>query len=91
MELTQHAIKRSKERLNLNEVSLLRLAEKALEVGKKHHECKGKIRKYLDKLWLNYKTCNNPRIRGEVLFLFKDEKLITLYQIPLELRRWVKI
>lgn len=91
MELTQHAIDRSKERLNLNKQSLSRLAEKALKTGKKYSECKGKLRKYLDKLWLNHKTCNNPRIRGEVLFLFKGNKLITLYQIPLELRKWIKL
>jgi len=91
MELTQHAIERSKERLNLNERSLLRLAKKALETGKKHSECKGRLRKYLDKLWLEYKICNNPRISGEVLFLFRDDRLITLYQIPLELRKWIKL
>lgn len=91
MELTQHAIERSKERLNLNERSLLRLAEKALETGKKHSECKGKLRKYLDKLWLEYKTANNVRISGEVLFLFRDDRLITLYQIPLNLRKWIKL
>jgi len=91
MELTQHAIERCKERLNLNERSLSRLAQKALKTGKRHSECKGRLKKYLDKLWLEYKVCNNIRINGEILFLFKDDKLITLYQVPLDLRKWIKL
>lgn len=91
MELTTHSIERCKERLNLNEKSLQRMAEKALKEGKSHSECKGKLRKYLNKLWLKYKTANNPRIHGEVLFLFRDDVLITLYQIPLDLRKWIKL
>jgi len=91
MELTQHAIERSKERLNLNEVSLQRLAEKALQQGKTHSECKGQLRKYINKVYLQYKTANNIRISGEIIFFFVGDKLITLYQIPNNLKKWLKI
>lgn len=91
MELTKHSIERAKSRLNLNERSISRLAEKALETGKKHSECKGKLRKYIDKIYLEYKTANNIRIYGHIIFLFVGEKLITLYQIPNDLKKWLKL
>lgn len=91
MELTKHSILRANERLNLSENSLIRLAEKALLKGLKHGEAKGRLRRYLDKLYLQNKIANNIRIYGQIIFFFKFDKLITLYQCPNEFKNHLKL
>lgn len=91
MEITKHALERGKERLNLNEKSFTKLATKALELGKTHAECKGRLKRYADKLWLEYKSANNIRFYGDNIFFFADQKLITVYQCPHEFHKHLRL
>ncbi len=88
--ITDHAYLRAKERLSLNKKSLDRLADVAYNKGIKHSDIKGQLKKYIDKLYFEYKTANNIRIYGEFIFLFSKNTLITLYQVPNEFRRMLK-
>jgi len=80
--LTAHAIQRAAERLNLGESSLQRLADTALLSGLMHNECQGKLRRYIDKLFLENRTANNIRIYGDNVFLFASAILITVFPLP---------
>lgn len=90
MQITDHAKIRAKERLNLNSKSLERLAEKAFDKGLKSNTAKAKLKKYLDKLYLEYKTGYGV-VYGEIVYVFIGEKLITLWQLPRELLKYTKI
>ncbi len=89
--ITDHAYLRAKERLSLSSTSLDRLAEKAFKEGIGVAQTKSKLHRYLDKLWLSYKTCNNMKIYGEVIYMFKGSVLITLYQLPNEMKKYIKL
>jgi hypothetical protein len=85
--ISQHAYERSKERLSLRKSSTDRLARKAFDQGLKHTQTTGPLRKYVDGLWMQHKQASNIRIYGDNIFLFAGNILVTLYQLPLELRR----
>lgn len=86
-QITQHAVKRGKERLNLNAQSLSRLAQKALNEGIKHSETRGGLNRYIHMLYLEHRKANNIRIYGEHLFLFCGNLLVTVLYLPHEFRR----
>lgn len=90
VKITEHAYERGKERLSLKHDSLDRLAETAYHTGLKHSETKGKLRKYIDKLWFTNQTANNIKIYGENIFIFSKNLLITVYQLPNDLRKYIK-
>lgn len=85
--ITDHAFIRTKERLGLDKKATERHAMKAYVAGLQHKNCKLPLKKHVDELYLRYKTCDNIRIYGEVVFLFSRNKLITVYQLPNELKR----
>lgn len=89
--VTEHAYEKGKERLSLNKKSLEKLAIKAFEKGLKHADMKAYLKKYIDKVYLRNRTANNIRIYGEVLFIFTDDRLVTLYQIPNNLKKYTKL
>lgn len=88
--ITKHAYDRVKERLRWKSKVLDKMAEKIFLDGIKHKDTKGNLRRYLTKLWFSYKYCNNVRIYGENIFFFCDNRLITVYQLPNNLRKYVK-
>lgn len=90
IDITKHAYERAKERLNLSKKSLDRMAIKAFKYGIEKGETKGKLRTYLDNLWMSEQKANNIRVYGENVFLFCDTSLITLYQLTNQLRKYLK-
>jgi len=94
--ISKHAFDRADERMSLRPDSFERLAIKAWEEGKQHSELKGTIKKYVDGIYLQYNNANSVRLFGEFVFLFaanqKTDKttLITVYQIPVKLKRYLK-
>lgn len=88
--ITEHAYERAKERLSWKSKVLDKMAEKAFLEGIKHKDTKGSLNRYVTKLWFSYKHANNVRIYGENIFFFCDNRLITLYQLPNDLRKHVK-
>lgn len=89
--ITEHAYERAKDRLSLNRKSFENLASKALESGKKHKELKSHLKKYVDKLYLSYKNANNIKMYGHVIYLFRNNVLLTVYQLPSNLIKYINL
>ena len=85
MEITQHAFDRTRQRMGLNADALVKMAATALVKGMPHHATKGKLRRYLDGIFLRSMVANNMRVYGHYIYLFRGEKLITIYNMPNEL------
>lgn len=85
--VTDHAYSRAKERLSMSRSSFLKLSERAFLSGIKHSDTAGNLKKWIDKTWFSHKNANNVRIYGEVFFLFSGNLLITVYQVPNNLRK----
>lgn len=80
VELTDHAIKRAKERFNLSERVLRRTAQKAFETGIHHELARGRIKKWALKHLRD--RANHVRFLGLQAFLFHDHHLITVLRVP---------
>jgi len=89
--LTEHACKRARERLSWNESTLERMSIRAFESGLKRKNTNGLLKKYLDELWEQRKQANNLRLYGETLFVFSNNKLLTVWHLPTELRPLAKV
>ena len=85
--ITNHAEERAKERLGWNRAALNRMADKALNEGIAHSQTRGRLNRYLTKLYLNHRKGNNNRVYGEHVFIFHNEVLITVVLLPREIRR----
>jgi hypothetical protein len=88
--ITDHAYDRAKERFSLSRKALLRISVRAFNEGVKHSDTTGRLNKYISGVWNEYKTADNIRIYGEILFLFVSNRLITVYQIPNNLKGLIK-
>lgn len=87
LHVTKHAENRLKERNGLNKKSIERISKKALEVGIKHSETKGKLNKWITSLYFYNKKANNIRLYGDKAYIFCDEDLVTIIQIPYSLMK----
>jgi len=84
--ITAHAQERAKKRVGLNAHALERVATKALNNGVTHGETSGRLNRYLTKLYLTHEKGNNNRIYGEHIFIFQGNILITVLQLPHDLK-----
>lgn len=84
--VSRHADSRLKERLGLPKSARKRMAQRAFEQGWKHSEARGKLKRYMDHCWLSHKNCENVRIYGEHLWLFSGPMLVTVFEIPKNMR-----
>ena len=82
MKLSEHAKKRMRERSGLNVKSLDRTAEIAFQDGLRHGDCTGRLKKYVDCLFLSHHTGNNIRVYGDNVYIFNGTTLITLLKLP---------
>ena len=86
--VTKHGGKRSRERLGIPKKAVDRNAMIALEKGLKHGETCGGLKRYLDWLYLKGSgEANNMRVYGDHVYLFHDEILITVLNVPPEHRK----
>lgn len=90
MIITKHAYKRAKERLGWKKQSLKRTAHIALRSGIRHNQLTGQINRYVSRLYLTHKNCNNIRIYGQNVFMFKNVTLITIFRVPNNLIKYLK-
>lgn len=88
--VTKHAEKRLRERLGLNKKAVQRAAEMAYEKGIKHAETHGNLNKWVTSLYFNNKSANNIRIYNDKAWIFADQNLITVFQIPTSLKKSVE-
>lgn len=88
MEITasKHAEARLHERCGINRKSAQRIAEKAFNEGIQHSQTKGNLKKWVTSLYFNNKSANNIRLYGDKAYIFSDSVLITVLQIPSNLR-----
>lgn len=89
--ITQHAYDRAKQRFSWKPDVLDKMAKKAFIEGIQHKELKSKLHKYITKIWFKHRSCNNVRIYGENIFFFSNNILITTYQLPNDLRKYIKL
>lgn len=80
--MTEHSKERLKERCGLNKSSQERIVEKAYQCGISHKETKGNLNKWITSLYFQNCTANNIRLYGDKAYLFRENKLITVIQIP---------
>lgn len=89
--ITKHAYQRGKERIGLDVKAFELIVMKAYLTGKRHSEAKGEFKKYINSLYVTYKNANNIRIYGQHIYLFADATLVTVYHIPSELKKYIKL
>lgn len=87
--VSKHAEQRMKERCGLNKKSIQRMAEKAYTDGISHRNTKGSLNKWVTKVYFKSQKANNIRLYGDTAFLFHNDILITVIQIPAELMQQV--
>lgn len=80
--VTEHSVKRTKDRLGLSKKLADKNAQKALEFGITHSEAKSGLRKFLDKLYLSNGNANNVRVYHHHVYLFRGNTLITIINLP---------
>lgn len=82
VELTDHARKRMRERLHVDDGKAKHIAWQAIMHGKQHKDTTGELSAYLTETYLKTGRTNNMRIYQGFLFLFRDNTLITVYELP---------
>lgn len=85
--VTRHATKRAKKRLGIPKRCSEKNAEKALQYGIRHSETTGGLNRYITSLYLRHGTANNIRIYCGNVYIFQNERLITLFPLPQKYRK----
>jgi hypothetical protein len=84
--VTDHAYVRGKQRTGLKKASLERLLERVLEEGIQHSDTTGKLRKYMDWLYLSHEKGTSTRIYGGHVYILRGDVLITVISLPNQYR-----
>ena len=83
MRVTIHGENRIVERVGGKKKNAEKIAEKAFSLGMAHSETKGRLNKYLTKLYFQNTANNrNMRVYNRKIYIFKDETLITVLPLP---------
>lgn len=90
VELTGHADERLKERLGLPKKARRVAAQRAFDHGKPHSQTRGALKRFLDDKWLKYQLADNVRIYAEHIWFFAGRTLITVYEVPKNLKGGIK-
>lgn len=88
--VTHHGQKRVKKRCGINKKAAKRAADNALERGVTHKQAKGKLKEYLSDLYHHSKAANNLRVYAEKVWIFKNNKLITVYHLPKRFKKYLQ-
>ena len=89
--ISEHAYDMAKKRLSWKPDVIDKMAKKAYNEGIKHSETTGRLNRYINKLFLKYRTANNIRIYGQNIYFFTGSTLVTLYRVPTSLIKYIKI
>ncbi len=88
--ITKHAYKRAKERCGWNKSATDRMAKKIFEQGMSVKEVKGTLKPWVE-IKLEHGGSLESRIYGDVLYVIREGKLITMYHVPSKVRIQNKI
>lgn len=81
--VTRHAEHRTRERVGIPKKAVRRAAAKAITQGVKRTETYGGLRRYLDWLyWRGNGEANNIVVYGDKVYLFGNDTLITVLNVP---------
>lgn len=89
--ITKHAYDRAKERMSISHHALDRMAGLVLDHGVKKDDTRGMLNGYLNQFSGLGGTANDTRVYGEYVYVFEQETLITVYQLPNALRRYLRL
>lgn len=85
--VTDHAVKRTKERVGISKRIAEKNAEKALEFGIRHSETTGSLNKYISALYFKQHTANNMRVYCGNVYVFCGNVLVTIIPLPAKYRK----
>lgn len=85
--LTDHARARYKERTGMSKTRMEKDAELAWKNGVRWDEVSGGLRRYIDSQHFGSKLLADIRIYCGRVYIFKNETLITVFELPLKYRR----
>jgi hypothetical protein len=88
--VTTHAKKRIKRRLGFNKRIIQSISDEALLHGISHSETRGRLNRYITKIYFRNKAANNIKIYKEKIFIFTDNRLITILSLPNQFKGQVK-
>lgn len=88
--LTKHSIARLEQRCGVSKKNAPKVAKRAFRTGITHAETHGNLHRFLDSLYLSQKKGTNMRIYGNAVFVFREDVLITVINIPENLMKEVK-
>lgn len=87
MKISNHARQRMKERCGFNRKAQERMAERAFNEGITHKQTKGRMHKWVTSLFFRNCNANNIRLFEGFAYVFCGETLVTVIQIPIDLRK----
>lgn len=85
--ITRHAEKRLAERSGLNRSAMQRMCNRAFYNGVKHSDTRGRLNKWVTSLYFRNTKANNLRLYGDKVFIFSGNTLVTVMQIPNNLKK----
>lgn len=89
--ITTHAQRRLKERAGMNKNTARKVAERAYCTGISFDNASSDIRQYISKVYMSHdKIANNIRIYGNIVYIFDNRTLITVFQMPQELVKQIE-
>lgn len=80
--VTRHAAKRIRQRLGLNKRATQRHAQLAFDQGFSHAQARGRLKRHMNRLFLDHGNATNMRVYGEFIYLFAQDVLITVVPLP---------
>ena len=80
--ITNHGVKRLRQRLGIPKKSCYRTAQKAFDCGIKSSDVKGEAYNFLRRTALKNISTNNVIVYGKFLYVFSNETLITVLHAP---------
>lgn len=86
-EVTRHGGRRMRQRLGIPKKATEKNAQRALQSGIRHAETVGALNNYLHTLYVEHGNANNLRVWCNYVYVFCDERLITVFQLPQKYRR----
>lgn len=86
-EVTWHGKNRLKQRVGIPKRASQKQTQRAFEKGISLAETVGSFRNYLDGIYLREGVANNIRVWNGSVYIFKDERLLTVYALPSRFRK----
>lgn len=87
MKITKHGSERMEERTGLSKSSQEKMFQLALTSGTERNNYTGQFGRYLDKLMLSQKA--QIKIYGNFIYIYKQNSLITVLNVPTKYRKYL--